>query len=286
MLKINENNQEDDIWLHRYMSFESFKFWFSNELKMNLCFSKIQTFDDIFEGLMLDDSEIKNYMDLMLKFEERALNDGGIVELNEFSLIRLIGSKPQEVEETLIKHRKLVTENFASCWFINNDVNFESRYMWKLYGGEDNNYTKLEDNLFEQIKNPNGDIIKKLAFKLSIKWEDIKPCLQESNYSFQAGLINYSTESTEPLFTKHNSYSHEKEFRILTQEIKETINGDYQSLLIDIPPSATITFNRPLTENEQTELKEFNTNQIHTTNLPSSIIIKDLITNYIPDIKE
>jgi len=58
MLTINENNLKDDIWLHRYMSFESFKFWFSNESNMNLCFSKIQTFDDIFEGLMLDNSDL------------------------------------------------------------------------------------------------------------------------------------------------------------------------------------------------------------------------------------
>ncbi|MBV7307282.1 hypothetical protein KVY11_01045 [Acinetobacter sp. CWB-G5] len=147
----------------------------------SIAFPRIDKFDDLYEGYANNYLELakKSYMNNPFMKKH---SDGHV----ETGLIR-----------NLIKI--LNVNSYVSCWHMND---YESAAMWKLY-------CKSSDSMV--IKTTVGKL--KLALTQHINELDYGGVIYDFEYKDVSKLdhINLS----DPLFTKRNSFEHEKEFRVI-----------------------------------------------------------------------
>jgi len=250
---INKPINENELWLSRYMPLKNFEYWFK-EKKLNLTFTRIDLFEDALEGWNSNSKALKESWLQFINFSQRVQSDGGIVEAGHSVISSLRSDKKIKYETTkreLTNFIQTVNTNFASCWFISSNKSLESRYMWNLYG---------------DARNGN-------AFKLTVKWTDLKKELEGSNINFIAGKINYEVinDDENVFFKKHSSYSHEKEFRIITNDF----SNDYNNFELKSQIENFITFNKNnVIDNLQGIITE--KTKILNTALPPEIRISDI----------
>lgn len=235
MIEILDNKlDKKDMWLNRYIPYEKHERCLKNgQFKLN--FVRVELFDDVLEGWNYGSPHLtKAWLD-SIAFFKRVLNDGGIVESGK-SLILLL-SKLEGINKNEIilknevnKYLDLVHSNFCSCWFVTETPTAEERYMWNIYGNSRN----------------------ELALMISIKWSDLKLELEKSDKTFVCGNIDYSnSENNNPLFKKHYSYSHEKEFRIITKDY----DSDYNDFIVSKNIKKVVTFSQPPSSEKYTKIK-------------------------------
>jgi len=217
---IDNNLDESKIWLHRYMPLNDLKYWF-NEKKFFLNFTRMEFFDDILEGWGNEFPELKIAWRDFLDYSKRVKDDTGEVEAGKYLISKIVNFHGDFDKKNVIyqieKYIELIESNFVSCWFVSDSDLDEKRYMWDIYG---------------KASQESG------AFKLSIKWEDLKKALTKSNKKFIYGKINYDDKIIKnALFNKDYSYIHENEFRIISKEFTD----DYNSFLIESNIKKTIT---------------------------------------------
>lgn len=228
--KLDENN----IWLNRYIPYNNHERYFKNG-KFNLNFIRIEKFDDVFEGWNYNSPYLTKAWLNSISFYKRVLNDGGIVECGKNLILYLSNldgntSNVKIFKNEINNYLDLVHSNFCSCWFLSETPNSEERYMWNIYGNSR----------------------KELAIMISIKWSDLKLELEKSDKTFICGNIDYSTaECNNPLFKKHFSYSHEKEFRILTKDY----DSDYNDFILNENIKKVVTFSQPPSNDNYLKIK-------------------------------
>jgi len=260
MLKLLDKSLEDnDIWLNRYMPLKNSIYWLEKD-KLKINFTRVELFDDVLEGWDSDFPSLKKAWLDFVNFSKRVTNDGGTVEAGN-SIISFLQSNFREnsevkinVKEEIDKYLKLIKSNYASCWFVSDSPNYEERYMWNIYGNSRN-----DD-----------------AFMISVKWSDIKYKLEYSSKKFVCGMIDYNDSGDKnPLFKKHFSYSHEKEFRIISEDFK----NDFNYFEIDDSVQKIITLNEPISSYKYNKLKStlnLQKDRIRYSSLPLQWKLNDL----------
>lgn len=187
---------ENSIWLNRYMSYNTFKEHFLDSDGINISLSRIDSFPDGLEGWNPKIENIQVAINFMAQFNNRVIEDGGEVVSNKCLLKDIIkGTSSSLFDEQLVEANiNEREESLVSCWFASRNKDDENRVMWKLYG------------------NRRG----KLGVKIAIKWLDLKLVLENHKDLFNAGFVDYQGELDDNyMFKKEISYKHENEFRIL-----------------------------------------------------------------------
>ncbi|RLD29672.1 MAG: hypothetical protein DRI75_02500 [Bacteroidetes bacterium] len=263
MLKLLDNYflDESKIWLNRYMPVKNLERCLKNG-QFNLNFTRIELYDDILEGWRNDFPELNQAWKNFVSYAKRITNDGGIVESGKcvvpFFLELNKNLKENSHQNIFIikeieNYLKLIETNFASCWFITESLHFEERYMWNIYG--------------KSSEEP--------AAMISIKWIELKTILEKSKKCFVCGLVDYDGKSKKnALFKKHSSYSHEKEFRIISSDFKH----DYNPLVVEKTLKKIITLSEPISSNEYNKIKSVlkEQDEIKYSNLPIQWKLKDI----------
>lgn len=204
----NITNLKEDFWLHRYSNANFLEKMFEGGV-LNLKFTKAINFEDPLEGWDLRNPQIKEAMDSTVNFYNRVINDGGIVEnLSEiFQTLNYDKLKLEDLKSMILRlknYNEKRNSTFISCWFKTDTLEEENRAMWSLYGNK-------EDGI-----------------RISVKWSDLKKSLLKIDEKFEVGFVNYGVNSEEQnlFFTKHISYKHENEFRILCYK-ENTIENQF-----------------------------------------------------------
>lgn len=231
---LNNKLGEKDMWLNRYIPYENRERCLKNGL-FKLNFVRIELFDDVLEGWNYGSPHLTKAWLNSIAFFKRVLNDGGNVESGKsviFLLSKLEGKIKNDkiLKNEVNNYLDLVHSNFCSCWFVSETPASEERYMWNIYGNSR----------------------KELALMISIKWSDLKLELEKSDKTFVCGNIDYSkSEHNNPLFKKHFSYSHEKEFRIITKDY----DSDYNDFIVSENIKKVVTFSQPPSTENYTKIK-------------------------------
>lgn len=206
---INLNNStSEDFWLHRYSSAEHLEKIFKNGY-LNLRFTTAMNFEDPYEGWGIENLKQKEVFDLIVRFYNRAIGDGAVVEglSNSLSCMSRIEMTqlPVEIEKFKL-YNDFRSTTFINCWFKSDTLEDENRAMWKLYGNNDN------------------------GIRISVKWSDLKNQLSHYDEVFDAGFIDYGNQNklNNLFFVKDKSYWHEREFRL-------TLNNQNNKEAITIP---------------------------------------------------
>lgn len=208
-------NEEDEIWLNRYMSYNTFKEYFLDSNGINISLSRIDSFPDGLEGWNPKIKNIQVAINFMAQFYNRVIEDGGEIVSNKCLLKEMIkGTSNSLFDEELVESNINEREkSLASCWFASKNKEDENRVMWKLYGNRK----------------------EKLGVKIAIKWLDLKLVLENHKDLFYAGFIDYHGDLEDNyMFKKEISYEHENEFRILKinedKKVRLPLFIDYNAL--------------------------------------------------------
>ncbi|HET6245004.1 MAG: hypothetical protein H0V01_13095 [Bacteroidetes bacterium] len=183
--------KEDYLW--RYVDLKKF-LSFLIDKKLHL--KRLDHFED------KDDGIFGNLLLLKHKFGDKKKLNKIIVDTEEFKL------------------RELQKKLFASCWFVGNR---ESMAMWKLFSNPDSVAVRIKykdlKNLFKNNNySCNGHNIESITLG-KVQYYDYQKTRRNS--------ILYKTESLFA-FSKDESFSNEREFRIVVKtkpESKESSNG-------------------------------------------------------------
>lgn len=259
---VGDISDEEDLYLCRYMPLKSFDRLFVDDDCMAINFTRVSLFDDILEGW--NTSQIgmtKSWIDFISFLtrvqEDEGTFEGGLQLLRNLNTLHGFKAESTELDITSLirSYIDLVNNNYASCWFISNSKSFEERYMWNIYGNSR----------------------KETAFMITLKWTDLKKHLAHLNeMDFRCGKIEYYEKSDKYLlFQKDQSYSHEKEFRIITKNFENDYNIlkipriiEKNILFSKVPPSSFFQ--------KYQQILEMNTCQINTSALPMSLKVESL----------
>ena len=264
--KYNIKNFEN-IWLTRYMEFDRWSDWFDNK-SFSISFSRIDLFSDSFEGIFGSSDSFRIAWENYIMFSSRVLEDGGTIEHGRSfitTIESLVNIPNQDINfnpNYLESYINLIQSNYASCWFMSDDPLKEERYMWDLYVSSKNNNFRGE---------------KKLGFMISISLKELTDSLNLHPYQFICGNVNYKKmkDGGNPLFYKHNSYKHEKEFRIICSNF-ENKKGSIELNNI----TKHIIFNRPIDSKTQEIINKsinIKTDNIYFSKLPIHFKLSEII---------
>jgi hypothetical protein len=261
--KLDKSLDENNIWLHRYIPFSKFERSIKNN-NFYLNFTRVELFDDVLEGWSYDSPELTKAWLQSLTFLKRGINDGGkfenIIGITNFLYDNVKKSNNHDfqtpnVKNEILNYLNLIKSNYCSCWFISDSPILEKRYMWNLYGKA--NRTDL-------------------AIMISVKLTDLNKDLESSKKKFICGKIEYDTlNEKNSLFKKDNSYSHENEFRI----ISEDFNQEYNSFKLNNSIKKIITFSQPPSSEDYEKIKKhlnMDIDEIKYSQLPLQWELKEL----------
>ncbi len=215
----------NDFYLCKYISVSDLEKCFTKD-KFSVLFTKIAVLEDCMEGWNLNIPHLKLALIVNDNYIDRVLNENGTIEPT-ISVIKTISdlmamgdSKLKRIDiGNILKETKSylerINKNYVSCWFLSDNEIVESRYMWDIYGRKN-------------IKTLNN----KLGVMFAVKWSELQKSLDKSKISFKFGFIDYDNNNDDFVFTKDSSYAHEKEFRIIIENIGES---ERIPILIDIP---------------------------------------------------
>jgi len=256
MLEIIDKNLEtEDIWLNKYIPYYDYIHYLKNG-KLNLNFSKMTLFDDVLEGWNYNNSNFTKAWLNNISFMKRVKNDGGTFEYGRGFVHYIEGERDSvKFEQEFKTHIVTLKNHHCSCWFTTTEFNTEQRYMYNIYG-----------------KSRAG-----LAILISIKWQEIISFLEKNVKTFTCGFIDYQKESNKnPLFRKHESYSHEKEFRIITKDFGDE---NYYEFLLDSDLKKHITCSEPPKGEVYNSIKESlnKKDELKYSNLPIQWKLDEII---------
>ena len=228
----------DNLWLHRYMSYERLKDWIEDR-KFVLRFSRMDQLDDPLEGWEIDPPEILQIIVRTLRYYNRVIQNNGQFEgqknlIKEQIRLALIPNykniSVDDIYSKLLEYRNVLLNHHVSCWFMSNSQETEERYMWDLYA---------------KSKSENNCII------LSIRWSDLIESLEDIK-GVTSDKIDYIPNSKKPIiFRKHKSYQHEKEYIIIHNEM----SGIYNGIMLEKEFFKYITINESFSNSKKTELE-------------------------------
>lgn len=227
--QIPENNT-----LHKYLSLEYLIYWTQKE-KSSLSFSRLNTFSDKREGI--GKVLTASHLEALFEFAgvTKMLDDQGFTSVDDPCMFNTVYKFSKEIKDNkAILSKDILVKEFddflnrrkrfhVSCYFGNpNGDESESRYMWDIYG--------------RKGKWP--------AIRIYIQWKDLKPILTENKDKlFTAGFVSYETNppsSIPEILCKDNSYIHEKEFRILSDNFNHKQPYTSLTLPVDFPIKVTL----------------------------------------------
>ncbi len=231
----------NNSYLHRYIKLDYLPVQFEKD-KFLLRLSRIDQFDDPFEGWDLSNPEGLYNLIEILNFGERVIEDGGVVEsledvlLNVYSM-RGHGTKEMSIREykdSINKYLFLRKRLFASCWYWTSEQ-IENRAMWETYGSD--------------------------GVRITFNSEDLKTGVEScESKSFVGGRVKYKLSTSkseimeEKVFYKTPEYSHEKEYRLVyycaedSKKISFTERITINKVIITLNPYWSISKRQMITE--------------------------------------
>lgn len=216
MIKLKKPRYKDIIW--HYMDFTKFVTILDYSA---LFFSRVDLFDDTYEGLLPDlDKTIKHISQIIYEqgIKEDLKNPENCRDKNKHFISKEIEQSVKDSFDFFRKHTA------ANCWFKGD----ESAAMWKLYSSEltgvalKTTFKRLHDSFLYDIN--------KLVFSEVTYISDSNDYLNSFNRIFNAnkekeenldiaGLTGKIIEKAiNPYFLKRNCFSAEKEVRAIIQK--------------------------------------------------------------------
>jgi hypothetical protein len=224
----------ESIWLKRYMKMTRWDNWFKNN-SFSIQFSRLDTFSDTLEGFLNTSEEMRNVWRIYIDYFTRVLTSGGKIVSGPatFNLLaelsKISETKSDIVPGYLETYLSSIESTHASCWFMSEDPLSDEMYMWDIY-------TRDSNSIIDGFYN--------VGFMISISLKDLIERLKTHKYEFECDAIKYKVAlGDNPFFNKHESYIHEKEFRIICREF----TNDYESIEIN-DLRKHIVFSQPLND--------------------------------------
>lgn len=203
---------ETKLW--RYMDLAKFL----SVLEMSsLFFTRIDHFKDPYEGALGVLSNEKAWLDENLAIIKK-VRRGEYLNLSEKELQEIVKKEFDEVRQG---EREFRTSYYVNCWHASD---FESEAMWQLYT-KDNKQGVAIQTTFERLYNALYDSVN-LDFGL-VNYIDFK--------KYNNGASNNKLDSYAALWCKRESFAHEREFRVMIQDMRKTAFRDRDKYLkVDI----------------------------------------------------
>jgi hypothetical protein len=206
-LKSKQPHQEDYLW--RYLNLKKF---LSFLIDQKLHLKRLDQFEDKNDGIFANLLQLKYNLSKIIK-----------------------AGKEIDVEYEESKLRELQRNLFASCWFVGNR---ESMAMWKIFSNPDSVAVRIK---YKDLKK----IFKDRAFDYNENEIKSVTLGRVQYYDFQNGKGASQSADTDSFvaFSKDESFSNEKEFRIIVYTEKGNDNTtpgidfmlkDFQNLPFEI----------------------------------------------------
>jgi hypothetical protein len=200
----NKDKIADDDYLWKYVSIEKF---FSIVLNKQLHFSRIDCFDDIYEGIVPALLLLKNEKSTFIK-RNSFISDYGIsVDYN-----------PAEMDSLYDIWNKVKISNFSNCLYKSSE-NLESVAMWRLYSMPNSVAMKIRFvDFYERLQNS--------GFTSSYQIDKlIMGPVHYVNFNDRS-MINTLKDNGNLPFIKSDGFKSENEFRLNIEFYQKTINQD------------------------------------------------------------
>lgn len=183
----------------------------------SLFFTRIDHFKDPFEGALGVLYNEKAWLDENLAIR-KMVRHGENLKLSEKELHDMVKSEFEDVRQREWDFR---TSHYVNCWYASD---FESEAMWQLYT-RDNKQGIAIQTTFERLYNALYDY-PNLHFGL-VNYIDFK--------EYNNGASNKKLNSYAVLWCKRKSFAHEREFRVMIQDMRKTAFRDRDKYLkVDI----------------------------------------------------
>lgn len=203
---------ETKLW--RYMDLAKFL----SLLEMSsLFFTRVDHFKDPYEGALGVLSNEKAWLDENLAIR-KMVRRGEYLNLSEKELQEIV---KKEFDEVRHGEREFRTSYYVNCWHASD---FESEAMWQLYT-RDNKQGVAIQTTFERLYNAFCDD-DNLHFGL-VNYINFK--------KYNNGTSSKKLDSYAALWCKRESFAHEREFRVMIQDMRKTAFRDRDKYLkVDI----------------------------------------------------
>lgn len=255
----------ESIWLKRYMKISRWDNWF-NTNSFSIQFSRLDTFSDTLEGFLQSSDYMRNVWRLYINYFTHVLTSGGKIGSGPatFNLLAEL-SKTSDTDSDVIsdyleKYLSTIESTHASCWFMSDDPLSDEMYMWDIYTRDSNS---------------NIDGFYNAGFMISISLKDLLERLKTHKFKFECDAIKYNdAPDVNPFFNKHESYKHEKEFRIICHEF----TNEYESIEIN-DLRKYIVFSQPLDDHFSAKVKSTinkSTDKVSFSELPVQFKLSNL----------
>jgi hypothetical protein len=264
---INDPNLEniESIWLKRYMKMTRWDNWFKQN-SFSIQFSRLDTFSDTLEGFLNTSEHMKKVWQHYINYFTRVLTSGGKIVSGPVTFDLLAGlsitpeTKQDTISGTLERYLSLIESTHASCWFMSEDPLSDEMYMWDIYARD-------SSSIIDGFNN--------VSFMISISLKDLIERLKIHKLEFECDFIKYKVSPGDnPFFNKHESYKHEKEFRIICREF----TNEYESIEIN-DLRKHIVFSQPLNDHYRVKVNSTinkSTDNISFSQLPIQFRLSNL----------
>lgn len=183
----------------------------------SLFFTRIDHFKDSYEGALGVLSNEEAWLDENLAIRKK-VRRGEYLNLSEKELHEIVKKEFDEVRQGEPEFR---TSYYVNCWHASD---FESEAMWQLYT-RDNKQGIAIQTTFEHLYNAFCDY-DNLHYGL-VNYINFK--------KYNNGTSNKKLDSYTALWCKRESFAHEREFRVMIQDIRKLAFRDRdKSLRVDI----------------------------------------------------